>query len=74
MTYDKFNMKNKLKVIWEKRLKLSTDELDMGNVPSLGENRFTMILMRLRLPCNVELWVSNTSPSSWTMFPPYDTS
>ena len=64
MNYYKFFMENKLKVISRKGLMLRSYELDMGSAPSLGEGRFTMILMRLRLPCNMELWVSNTSPSS----------
>ena len=66
--------KRKLKGYSRKTHKLIYDELDMRNISSLGDGRFTMILMRLRLPCNVELLVYTTSPSSRTMLQPYDTS
>ena len=35
MTYDKFMIKDNLKVIQEKGLKLSTNEVDMRGVPSV---------------------------------------
>ena len=64
MNYDKFIIKNEIKPISKKGLNLSTDELDMESVRSLGEGRLTMILLRLGLLCNVELLGSNKYSSS----------